>query len=798
MKNTLVVLFFSLAVSLNGRTLSEYICPEITSPNQSFCIDSNPTVSDLQPSNVIWYGSNDSNAETISANTPLTDGMIYYAGDLDETCTIRPQVAVTLSEQAYAGNDAISEECEADIQALFPAIYSIWNYYKGMLDPGVPKDGTFNPSAQRLVELYNSQEVDGYLDMTTTYTVGEPGCQDSVELTIRVHETADAGTDTEITLFNNEAPVNLQDYLGDNVTKGGTWSELEGGIFDPSIDVEGDYTYTVDGCTGLDSATVSVRLIPPGCPTVSETIQSFCRSSYPGNKIADLVATDNGGGVAWYSGNSSTTALGSDTDIEDGGVYYAGSSDGIDCVGDRIAVTVNFLDTPNAGKTTFLTFNSNDPTVDLRNLIQQTELEWPVDSGGFMTPGTSAGGTVFTPALDANWTGRKQLKHIVTSDSECPDDDSVIYITINPQPNSGHRMVFLGATEDDAQDYLENNDIQSGEGLLVNIWTPTQLQVDSVYRINIDDEDRYYYVNNIYSDPQTEPDLTLTSDTEITQTSLIEVIDSTFQEVSEAGSSTTNRLALRGGVTINNEQLLVEGRTMNTFPLMVTANIDSISLQVFDGELIQGNIHNTLRGRYKHKGGGEFQYLTNTTNSDLYLLSADTISNKLLSLQSNDITMSIGSRGLQEYYSLRQELDSLSGNLDLVFEENEFNPVRFGSDTTMVFNGRLKIGDSIAKGYDLVVGGAMISESLIMQLESNWPDYVFSKYYKLPSLTSLKAYIEEHKHLPGMPSATEVANKGMDIPETNRILLEKLEELTLRVLKMDKDIEELNKFYPNE
>mgnify|MGYP000728305454 CR=1 FL=1 len=786
----LFFIFFSLPISANIST--DYTCPEVTILNQSFCQDSNPTVGDLQPSDALWYSSNDPGATPLSGTTSLIDGTIYYAGDQAQTCTTRPQVTVVLTEQAYAGNDAISEECESDIQDLFPGIPEIWNYWEDMLDPGVPTNGIFNPSAQQLVTDYNSTHIVGYADFTTTYTVGDPGCQDSVDLTIRVYETADAGTDAAITLFNNDAPVNLKDYLGANVTQGGTWSVLGDGIFDPATDAEGDFTYTVDGCTGLDSAIVSVEVIPPGCPTVSDTIQSFCRSSLPGNKIADLTATDNGGGIAWYADNSTTTALGSDMDIEDGGVYYAGSIDGNNCIGNRIAVTVNFLDTPNSGKTTFLTFNSNDPMVDLRDLIEQTEPDWPVDSGGDLTPNTSAGGTIFTPALDGDWTGEKQVTHTVTSTSNCPNDTTIVYITINPQPNTGHRLVFLGTNEADAQNYLDNNTIQNEEGLIVNIWKPTQLELNSVYRINVDGENRFYYVNNVYSDPQSTPDLTLTSDTEIEQNLTIIVSSSTLQEVTDVGSITDKRLELQGGLTINNDHLSLDGSSMEiAHPVSVTAS-DSSGVNLLDGGLLQSNIQNAFQGEYHYKGDGSLGYLNTDTTSSFNLLSSDTTKIGLVSLQMDDTAIRIGPAAVSGgYYSLRQEVDSLSGGLKFRFEDSGVSPVSFKSDTTTVFTGQLQIGDSIASGYDLVVGGAMISESMVMKLQANWPDYVFRDEYKLPSLSSIKAYIEKHKHLSGLPSATEVAAKGLDIPETNRKLLEKVEELTLHLLELQKGLKEL-------
>lgn len=69
-----------------------------------------------------------------------------------------------------------------------------------------------------------------------------------------------------------------------------------------------------------------------------------------------------------------------------------------------------------------------------------------------------------------------------------------------------------------------------------------------------------------------------------------------------------------------------------------------------------------------------------------------------------------------------------------------------------------------------------------------WADYVFDDDYLLMSLSELEEYIKEHKHLPGVPSAATVAEEGIDLAEMNKILLEKIEELTLRVIELEKKI----------
>ncbi|MBY0432780.1 MAG: hypothetical protein K2U26_01590 [Cyclobacteriaceae bacterium] len=74
-----------------------------------------------------------------------------------------------------------------------------------------------------------------------------------------------------------------------------------------------------------------------------------------------------------------------------------------------------------------------------------------------------------------------------------------------------------------------------------------------------------------------------------------------------------------------------------------------------------------------------------------------------------------------------------------------------------------------------------------------FPDYVFEPDYDLPSLEETETFIKENKHLPEVPSATEIDKDGMSLNDMNVILLKKVEELTLHLIQMKKEIEELKK-----
>jgi glutaredoxin-related protein len=90
--------------------------------------------------------------------------------------------------------------------------------------------------------------------------------------------------------------------------------------------------------------------------------------------------------------------------------------------------------------------------------------------------------------------------------------------------------------------------------------------------------------------------------------------------------------------------------------------------------------------------------------------------------------------------------------------------------------------------YKLAVGGNIIAEEMVVKLQTNWPDYVFKKEYTLMPLPQLQDYINAHQHLPELPSAGDVEKRGQNLGEMNRLLVKKVEELTLYMIEKDKQI----------
>jgi trimeric autotransporter adhesin len=110
-------------------------------------------------------------------------------------------------------------------------------------------------------------------------------------------------------------------------------------------------------------------------------------------------------------------------------------------------------------------------------------------------------------------------------------------------------------------------------------------------------------------------------------------------------------------------------------------------------------------------------------------------------------------------------------------------------------NGKVIIGNVTTPGsYKLYVESGILTEKVKVALKSSadWADHVFSPDYHLCSISDLKQFILENKHLPGIPSAVELVNEGgFDLAEMDAKLLGRIEELTLYIIQLKSENDDL-------
>lgn len=140
--------------------------------------------------------------------------------------------------------------------------------------------------------------------------------------------------------------------------------------------------------------------------------------------------------------------------------------------------------------------------------------------------------------------------------------------------------------------------------------------------------------------------------------------------------------------------------------------------------------------------------------------------------------------------------ESGSGKL-YVATSNTTTPLIYGDFSTKYLAvGEVAAADRAAAtsgGYRLLVKGGMITEKIKVAVagSADWADYVFEDTYKMLSLEQVEKFIKENKHLPNVPSTAEVLANGVDVAKTDAKLLEKIEELTLYMIEMNKEIKAL-------
>jgi hypothetical protein len=143
-----------------------------------------------------------------------------------------------------------------------------------------------------------------------------------------------------------------------------------------------------------------------------------------------------------------------------------------------------------------------------------------------------------------------------------------------------------------------------------------------------------------------------------------------------------------------------------------------------------------------------------------------------------------------------------SGSNKLYIANDTINPLIRGdfSSKELVFNGKVgvettsfpsSVGGENLTGYKLFVKGGILAEEV--RIRTDWADYVFDDSYDLKSLSEVKRFIDLNHHLPNIPSAREVHTSGISLGKVAKAQMEKIEELTLYLIKQDELIKKLAK-----
>ena len=117
------------------------------------------------------------------------------------------------------------------------------------------------------------------------------------------------------------------------------------------------------------------------------------------------------------------------------------------------------------------------------------------------------------------------------------------------------------------------------------------------------------------------------------------------------------------------------------------------------------------------------------------------------------------------------------------------NSLTFDADNYMFNKGDMFVNGKITCKNEINVTSLNANDVNVKM--NNVADYVFDENYDLKSLSEVESYVKENKHLPGIPSAEEIEQNGVSLSKMSNMLLEKVEELTLHLIRLEKENAEL-------
>lgn len=159
-------------------------------------------------------------------------------------------------------------------------------------------------------------------------------------------------------------------------------------------------------------------------------------------------------------------------------------------------------------------------------------------------------------------------------------------------------------------------------------------------------------------------------------------------------------------------------------------------------------------------------------------------------LQGNILSVSNGKHDLYLVFKADNGVSNGICNLQGFWIEFAANPTELwvGDQPSFFIDeeGRIGIGELSGGEYRLAIEGVVGCRELVVT-ELPWSDFVFEKGYRLQPLSEVRDYIEKEGHLPGMPTEQEVKDNGVNMGVMQAKMLQKIEEMTLHLIRLDRE-----------
>ncbi|WP_293895890.1 gliding motility-associated C-terminal domain-containing protein, partial [Flavobacterium sp.] len=370
------------------------------------------------------------NPGNVATFTTTTAGV--YSVIITNTTTSCPsqpgQTTLVINPLADAGNDGTLNICSNQNSV------DLFNSLSGTPQTG----GTWSPALTSGTGTFNPA-VDASGVYTYTITGTAPCVDDTATVTVVVTPGPEAGTDNTLVICVNNPPQDLFLLLGPNAQTGGTWVPAMAsgtGVFDPAVDPQGNYTYTLSGtapCSN-DSATISVTVNPiPDAGT--DGTKTFCSNGAPTDLFLSLGGTPQAGGI-WSPALTSGTGV-FDPAVDTAGIYTY--TVGSTCITPSTAtVTVSITQAPNSGGIG-QTLNSC-PNITSLDLF--TGLDGTQDAGNWSDDDATGAlvNNIFNPSTVG--VGTYHFTYTVVGTSPCANGTSTVTVIVNPLPNAGNAVTI--------------------------------------------------------------------------------------------------------------------------------------------------------------------------------------------------------------------------------------------------------------------------------------------------------------------------------------------------------------------